>query len=223
MVTMKDWFFGENASVPVVSGNEGNGDVTYYYASQADGIFSDTFPTAVGEYILKAVVAESEEYNAGIETCTFEIKQKEGATSDKKDESTTDKEPGTMPDKKDESTTDKEPGTTSDNKEDTNENNNVTLTKPVIKSLKNIKGKKVVLKLKKKVQNASGYEIRYSTKKNMKSYKKIMMKANSKLTKNISKLKKGKTYYFKVRAYKKVNETTYYSKWSSQKKVKIKK
>lgn len=239
MVTMKDWTLGEKASVPVVSGNDGNGDVAYYYASQADGIFSETVPTTVGEYILKIVVAESEEYNAGIATCTFEIKKKEELTSDKKDESTTDngsgtttnKEPGTTPDKKEESTTDKEPEaipdkkeeSTTDKNEDANENNNVTLAKPVIKSLKNVKGKKVVLRLKKKIKNASGYEIRYSTKKNMKSYKKTMMKSNSKLSKNVSKLKKGKTYYFKVRAYKKVNETTYYSKWSAQKKVKIKK
>jgi len=36
-------------------------------------------------------------------------------------------------------------------------------------------------------------------------------------------LKKGKTYYVKVRAYRKMNGKTYYGSYSSVKKVKIKK
>ncbi|MFR8616964.1 MAG: fibronectin type III domain-containing protein [Anaerostipes hadrus] len=39
----------------------------------------------------------------------------------------------------------------------------------------------------------------------------------------IKKLKKKKTYYVRIRTYKKVSGKTYYSEWSSMKKVKIKK
>ena len=44
-----------------------------------------------------------------------------------------------------------------------------------------------------------------------------------KTTKTVTKLKKKKTYYAKVRAYKMVNGKTYYSKWSTVKKVKVRK
>ena len=35
-------------------------------------------------------------------------------------------------------------------------------------------------------------------------------------------IKKDKTYYVKVRTYKKINRKTYYGKWSGIKKIKIK-
>ena len=41
------------------------------------------------------------------------------------------------------------------------------------------------------------------------------------VSKAIAGLMKGKTYYFRVRAYKKVGETTYYSSFSPVKKVVI--
>ena len=37
-----------------------------------------------------------------------------------------------------------------------------------------------------------------------------------------TKLKSGKTYYYKVRAYVKINNTKYYSKWSTVKSIKVK-
>ena len=39
--------------------------------------------------------------------------------------------------------------------------------------------------------------------------------------KTIKKLKKGKTYWFRVRAYRTVTGTDYYGAWSKAKKVKI--
>ncbi|MCC8107038.1 MAG: hypothetical protein LIO99_13740 [Clostridiales bacterium] len=45
----------------------------------------------------------------------------------------------------------------------------------------------------------------------------------SKTSVKLSGLKKGKTYYVRIRTYKKVNGKTYYSAWSSKKTVKIKK
>lgn len=94
--------------------------------------------------------------------------------------------------------------------------------KPSIKSAKNIKGKKVVLKLKKKVKGAKGYQITYATNsKFTKGKKNIYMTSTSK---TITKLKKGKTYYVKVRAYKKNSKgEKVYGKYSNVKKVKIKK
>lgn len=72
----------------------------------------------------------------------------------------------------------------------------------------------------KKVAGADGYEIYRSTSKNGK-YKKIKtVSAKNKNYKN-SGLKKRKTYYYKVRAYKKVKGRIFYSSFSAQKKVKM--
>lgn len=98
----------------------------------------------------------------------------------------------------------------------------VTVSKPAIKSVKNVKGKKADVTLKKKVSGADGYEIRYSLKKNMKSSKKATIKKAKTLKVTLKKLKK-KTYYVQARAYKTVDGKKYYSGWSSKKSVKIKK
>lgn len=91
--------------------------------------------------------------------------------------------------------------------------------KAVIKSTKNSKGKKIKLSLKK--EKGYKYQIKVSTSrkfnKNVKSYN------TPKTSYTVSKVKKGKTYYIKARTYKKVNGKTVYGKWSSVKKVKIKK
>ena len=51
--------------------------------------------------------------------------------------------------------------------------------------------------------------------------KKVKIAKNTTLKKTIGRLAKGKTYYVRVRAYKKVGKTTYYSEWSDTKAVKI--
>ena len=71
------------------------------------------------------------------------------------------------------------------------------------------------------VSGESGYQVYYSTKKDsgykkVKSYKVNVVKGSK------SKLKSGKKYYFKVRAYKKTASGTVYSAWSAVKSVKIK-
>ncbi len=98
----------------------------------------------------------------------------------------------------------------------------IKLGKTAIKSVSNKKGKKIKIVLKKKVINASGYEIKYSTnKKFKKSVKTVRFTGNSK---TIGQLKKNKTYYVKVRAYKKYADgSRTYGPYSSVKKVKIKK
>ncbi len=71
----------------------------------------------------------------------------------------------------------------------------------------------------KKIAGGVKYEIQYSTKKSS-GFKNVKTNTTAlKVTK--SGLKKGKTYYFRVRAYKKVGSTTYYSGWVT-KSVKIK-
>ena len=79
--------------------------------------------------------------------------------------------------------------------------------------------KKLTLKWK-KVADASGYEIRVSQKKNFKGAKKISVK-KSKKSHTIKKLKSGKVYYVRIRAYTKVNGKKVYGKWvTAKKKVK---
>lgn len=75
----------------------------------------------------------------------------------------------------------------------------------------------------KKVSKASGYEIYRSTKKSS-GYKKIktITKGSTVSYKN-TKLKKGKTYYYKVKAYRTVSGKKVYSNYSAVKSVKIKK
>lgn len=98
-----------------------------------------------------------------------------------------------------------------------------TITKPAKVKSVNVKNnsKKTVKISWKKVSKASGYEIIYSTNKSFKNatVKKVTTSANSKTIKN---LKKGKTYYFKVRAYKKNGKDKITGAYSTVKKVKIK-
>jgi ribosomal protein S19 len=71
----------------------------------------------------------------------------------------------------------------------------------------------------KEVKGADGYQIYYSTSKDGK-YKKL--KSTSKLSFKKTGLKSGKTYYFKVRAYKKLDSGTVFGSFSSVKSAKIK-
>lgn len=94
------------------------------------------------------------------------------------------------------------------NKED--KINTFKAIKPIIKKVTN---KKISIK---KISGAIKYNIRYSTnKKFKKNNKNVTIK---KTTYKFKKLKKGKTYYVKVRAYKVINKKLISTKWS---KVKI--
>lgn len=90
--------------------------------------------------------------------------------------------------------------------------------KAVIQSLKNKKTRTIQCKLK-KVKNATGYQVRYATNKKMKNSKNKNVTGT---TVTLKKLKKKKTYYIKVRAYRLVNGKKKYGKWSSVKKCKVK-
>ena len=69
-----------------------------------------------------------------------------------------------------------------------------------------------------KSTGASGYEIAYSTSKTS-GFKTVSLTAASK---SITKLTSKKTYYVKVRAYKTVGKTKYYSAYTAVKSVKVK-
>ncbi|MCM1157246.1 MAG: cellulase family glycosylhydrolase [Bacteroidales bacterium] len=86
-------------------------------------------------------------------------------------------------------------------------------------SLKNVKGRKVKVTFK-TVSGADGYQILYGTNKQFKKAKEVYA---SKPGRVIKKLKKGKTYYVKVRAYKKVKGEKRYGSYSQPAKIKIKK
>lgn len=72
-------------------------------------------------------------------------------------------------------------------------------------------------------KTVSGYEILYSTSSTFKTGKKtVTVKKNTTKTQTIKGLKKGKTYYVKVRAYKTVSGKKVYGSYSSVKKIKVK-
>lgn len=96
----------------------------------------------------------------------------------------------------------------------------VTVKTPSIQKLSNLSGKKMKVQIK-GVSGAKGYEIRYSTNSKMKSSKYTTVTSKSK---TISKMKKNKTYYVQVRAYKKDSAgKKVNSSWSKTKTIKIKK
>ena len=90
-----------------------------------------------------------------------------------------------------------------------------------IKKVKNVKKYKAKLSWK-KLSGVSGYQLRYADNS---IFKKAVVKniKKSKAEYTISKLELKKKYYFSIRAYRIVNNVTYYGKWSKKEKVKIKK
>ena len=71
------------------------------------------------------------------------------------------------------------------------------------------------------ISGESGYQVYYSAKKSS-GYKKVNSYKTNVVKSSKSKLTKGKTYYFKVRAYKKVGDLTLYSSYSDIKSIKVK-
>lgn len=97
-----------------------------------------------------------------------------------------------------------------------------TPAKVKLKSAKKTGTKKVKLTWK-KVKGCTGYEIYLSTKKSSGYKKSANVKKWKKVTGVVKKgVKKKKTYYFKVRAYRKAAGKTYYGAFSNVKKVRMK-
>lgn len=92
--------------------------------------------------------------------------------------------------------------------------------KTVVKKVKALGKKKIKITVKKSSEQVSGYEVILSTKKNFKNAKKITTKKN---VVTVKKLKAGKKYFVKVRAFKKVGNKKIYGNYSAVKKVIVKK
>ena len=72
----------------------------------------------------------------------------------------------------------------------------------------------------KKQKNVTGYQIEYSLKKDFSAKKRVTVRKADRVTRTLRNLKAKKTYYVRVRTYKKVDKKTYYSAWSKVKAVK---
>lgn len=85
-------------------------------------------------------------------------------------------------------------------------------------NLKKVTPKKKALEIRwTKKSGVSGYQIQVSTKKNFKSsLKTVKVSGATKTVTTIKKLKAKKTYYVRIRCYKKVGKKTYYSAWGTK-------
>lgn len=80
-----------------------------------------------------------------------------------------------------------------------------------------------VIKWKKQSLQTTGYQIQYSTSKQFTNAKTVTVPKNSIVSKRVIKLIPKKTYYVRIRTYKKTNSKSYYSTWSTPKAVTTKK
>ena len=95
------------------------------------------------------------------------------------------------------------------------------IPKPV-KSLKLKTGDKRFTASWKKISSVTGYQLQYSLKKDFSASKKVKVKGAATVKKVVKGLKKGKTYYVRIRCYQTLKGTTYWSDWSPMKKIKVK-
>lgn len=72
-VSVEGWTYGEAANDPVITGNDGNGAVTYLYTGE--GYSDSAVPTKAGTYSLEITVAETENYQGGSASCEFTIEK----------------------------------------------------------------------------------------------------------------------------------------------------
>ena len=97
------------------------------------------------------------------------------------------------------------------------------VARPAVSSVTNSASKKMTVKWGKNAKG-TGYQIQYSTSKTFASGNKtVNITKAATVSKVIGSLTKGKTYYVRIRTYKTVGSTKYWSAWSAAKGVKIKK
>ena len=95
------------------------------------------------------------------------------------------------------------------------------VSRPAVSSVTNSSSKKMTVKWGKNAK-ATGYQIQYSTSSSFASGNKTAtITGVSTVSKVIGSLIKGKTYYVRIRTYKTVGSTKYWSTWSASKSVKI--
>ena len=91
-----------------------------------------------------------------------------------------------------------------------------------VKSVKKAASRKLNVVWASHKTQTTGFQVRYATTKKFKSgtYKTVTLTSKSATSKALTKLKAGKTYYVKVRAYKTVDGKKIYSSWSKVKSAK---
>jgi hypothetical protein len=97
----------------------------------------------------------------------------------------------------------------------------IALAKTTVKTAKSSKAKKATITWS-KVTGADGYEVYQATSKSGKYTKVTTIKKGSTVSYTKSSLKSGKTYYYKVRAYRNVDGKKVYGSYSAVKSVKVK-
>ena len=92
-----------------------------------------------------------------------------------------------------------------------------------VKSVKKASSRKLNVVWASHKTQTTGFQVRYATTKKFKSgtYKTVTLTSKSATSKALTKLKAGKTYYVKVRAYKTVDGKKIYSSWSKVKSAKV--
>jgi hypothetical protein len=81
------------------------------------------------------------------------------------------------------------------------------------------KSKGFVVKFKQQTTQTTGYQVQYSTNKNFDSAQSITSSKNNVSKCTFTGMKSKKKYYVRIRTYKTVNKTKYYSSWSEVKSV----
>ena len=195
--------------------------------TESSSATSETKPTT-GTTAATTTTTESKPTTEDKTTATTESKPTTSSTTTETKPATTETRPST----EDSSTA----GTTAAKKE------TATTTAPVIRisvkkaAIQKIKAlkKAFTINILKNKDQVTGYQISYSYKKNFKGqkvkdlkkfkYKKIKVKRKKYTITSykVKGLKRKKTVYVRVRAYKQVGKTKVYGKWSRVKKVKIK-
>ena len=66
-LSISGWTYGDEADAPALKGNPGKGAVTFQYSDAKDGKFTKAVPTQAGSWFVRAVVAETDNYE-GITT-----------------------------------------------------------------------------------------------------------------------------------------------------------
>ena len=97
----------------------------------------------------------------------------------------------------------------------------VTVKQPKIRKVKRSKKRQITVYWKKD-KSVSGYQIQIADNKKMSKGKKTISVSKKKTSYTVKKLKSRKTYYVRIRSYKKVKGKIYYSNWSKIKAVKVK-
>ena len=195
--------------------------------TESSSATSETKPTT-GTTATTTTTTESKPTTEDKTTATTESKPTTSSTTTETKPATTETRPST----EDSSTA----GTTAAKKETATTAApviRISVKKAAIQKIKALK-KAFTINILKDKDQVTGYQISYSYKKNFKGqkvktlkkfkYKKIKVKRKKYTITSykVKGLKRKKTIYVRVRAYKQVGKTKVYGKWSSVKKVKIK-